>query len=70
MLWKMVSSQSASVVEKRMIYLNTDHSGLNKFRHEDDENFQLLLRELMEIAKDAVSRHHEGTVLFHIQECH
>ena len=64
----MVSPQSASVVEKRMIYLNTKHSGLNKFRHENDENFQLFLPELINITKDAVNRHHEGTILFLIRD--
>lgn len=29
-----------------MIFLNTDHSGLNKFSGEDDENFALLLPEI------------------------
>jgi hypothetical protein len=29
-----------------MMFLNTDHSGLNKFSGEDDENFALLLPEI------------------------
>ncbi|EON65753.1 hypothetical protein W97_04992 [Coniosporium apollinis CBS 100218] len=46
--WKarFVSAQSASLLGKRMMFLNTDHSGLNKFSGMDDENFALLLPEI------------------------
>lgn len=42
----MGSSQSASLLGKRMIFLDVDHSGLNKFSGEDDENFRLVLPEI------------------------
>lgn len=43
---EIVSSQSATLLGKRMMFLNTDHSGLNKFSGEDDENFALVLPEI------------------------
>jgi hypothetical protein len=51
----MVSSQSASLVGKRMMSLNTDHSGLNKFSGKDDENFKLVLPEIRRMVKDGPS---------------
>ena len=35
--------------------LNTDHSGLNKFSGEDDENFALVLPEIQRIVRDGPS---------------
>jgi hypothetical protein len=44
-----------------MIFLDADHSGLNKFSGEDDENFKLVLPEIRRIVKDSAltvaSRH-------------
>jgi ABC-type uncharacterized transport system ATPase subunit len=34
-----------------MMFLNTDHSGLNKFSGEDDENFALLLPEIQRMVE-------------------
>lgn len=51
----MVSSQSASLVGKRMMFLNTDHSGLNKFSGKDDENFELVLPEIRRMVEDGPS---------------
>ena len=57
---KTVTSQSATLIGKRRIYLNTDHSGLNKFRGEDDENFWLFLPEVKEIVERANTQHSTG----------
>jgi hypothetical protein len=38
-----------------MLYLNTDHSGLNKFRGLDDSNFALLLPEIQRVVKGGPS---------------
>jgi hypothetical protein len=38
-----------------MMFLNTDHSGLNKFSGEDDENFALVLPELRRMAEGGTS---------------
>jgi hypothetical protein len=43
------------------MYLDTNHSGLNKFRGEDDENFQLVLPEVKDIVEYAATRHSKGT---------
>ena len=56
-----VGFQSATLVGKRRMYLNANHSGLNKFRGEDDENFQLLLPEVKGIVEYATTRHFKGT---------
>ncbi|RWA06025.1 hypothetical protein EKO27_g9081 [Xylaria grammica] len=55
--WKqrVVDVQSASIHGKRMIYMNTDHSGLNKFCGADDENYLLLLPEIQRMVKSAPS---------------
>ncbi|KAF2499993.1 hypothetical protein BU16DRAFT_233539 [Lophium mytilinum] len=55
--WKtqVVDTQSASLLGKRMIFLETDHSGLNKFGGEDDSNYALLLPEIERIVRDAPS---------------
>ncbi|KAK8905606.1 hypothetical protein QC760_005530 [Botrytis cinerea] len=52
---QVVSSQSATLLGKRMIFLNTDHSGLNKFSGEGDENFTLLLPEIQRMIRDGLS---------------
>lgn len=57
---KTVTSQSATLIGKRRIYLDTDHSGLNKFRGEEDANFQLLLPELKHIVEVATAQRHRG----------
>ena len=41
-----MSQQSATQHGKRMIPLDTNHSGLNKFSGEDDKNFRLVLPEI------------------------
>ena len=47
-----MNPQSASLLGKRKIFLNTDHSGLNKFSGVDDENFALVLPEIRRICED------------------
>lgn len=47
-----MSSQSASLFEKRRMVLHTNHSGLNKFNEEDDENFKLVLLEIRRLVQD------------------
>ncbi|KAH6694361.1 P-loop containing nucleoside triphosphate hydrolase protein [Leptodontidium sp. MPI-SDFR-AT-0119] len=62
---QMVNSQSASLLGKRMMFLDADHSGLNKFGGEDDDNFKLVLPEIRRMVKDGPSivaeRYHTGT---------
>ncbi|KAF2803835.1 uncharacterized protein BDZ99DRAFT_546416 [Mytilinidion resinicola] len=55
--WKtrFVDAQSASLLGERMMYLNTDHSGLNKFSGEDDSNYALLLPEIERIVREGPS---------------
>ena len=48
-----VDHQSACLHGKRAIYLNTDHSGLNKFSGPDDENFLLVGREIERMINEA-----------------
>lgn len=50
-----MSQQSATQLGKRMIPLDTDHSGLNKFSGEDDENFRLVLPEIQRMVKSGGS---------------
>jgi hypothetical protein len=38
-----------------MMSLYTDHSGLNKFSGEDDENFKLVLPEIRRMIRDGPS---------------
>ncbi|CAG8948701.1 hypothetical protein HYFRA_00001822 [Hymenoscyphus fraxineus] len=61
-LWKrkLVSTQSASLHGKRMIFLDTDHSGLNKFSGIEDENFALLLPELRRMVDTQMSVLHKN----------
>ncbi|EPE24649.1 TPR-like protein [Glarea lozoyensis ATCC 20868] len=47
-----VTMQSSSLQGRRMIPLNTDHSGLNKFNGENDENFLLVLPEIRRMVRD------------------
>lgn len=35
-----------------MMFLNTDHSGLNKFSGENDSNYMLLLPEIQRIVRE------------------
>jgi hypothetical protein len=42
---------SATAIRKRMIPLSTNHSGLNKFSGPHDENFKLLLPEILRMVK-------------------
>lgn len=46
-----VHFRSASLNGKRVMYLTTDHSGLNKFHGLEDENFQLVLPELQRMVQ-------------------
>ncbi len=48
-----VDFQSASLNGKRLMYLTTDHSGLNKFHGLEDENFQLVLPEIQRMVQAA-----------------
>lgn len=50
-----VEAQSASLLGKRMIFLDTDHSGLNKFNGRHDENFALLLPEIQRMVDSGPS---------------
>lgn len=52
---QIVSAQSASFHGKRVVFLNTDHSGLNKFSGKDDENFALLLPEIQRMVNHGPS---------------
>jgi hypothetical protein len=38
-----------------MLFLDTDHSGLNKFSGKDDENFALVLPEIRRMVTDGPS---------------
>ena len=46
-----VDFQSASLNNKRSMYLTTDHSGLNKFHGLEDENFRLVLPEIQRMVQ-------------------
>ncbi len=50
---QVVDFQSASLNNKRSIYLTTDHSGLNKFHGLEDENFRLVLPEIQRMVQAA-----------------
>ena len=50
-----VDAQSASLPGKRIMFLNTDHSGLNKFSGMLDENFALLLPEIQRMVRNGHS---------------
>jgi hypothetical protein len=49
-----VTPQSASLQGRRTIPLNTDHSGLNKYNGENDENFLLVLPEIRRMVRDGL----------------
>ncbi|KAL9117774.1 MAG: hypothetical protein Q9187_005686 [Circinaria calcarea] len=60
---QIISPQSASLLGKRMMFLDTDHSGLNKFSGKDDENFALVLPEIQRMVNDGpsiVAGHHRA----------
>jgi hypothetical protein len=50
-----VGRQSATLVGQKMMYMDADHSGLNKFGGVDDRNFMLLLPELQNMIKNGSS---------------
>ena len=52
-----VNSQSATLLGKRRIHLDADHSKLKKFRSADDENFQLFLPEFKKMVSHAIDDH-------------
>ncbi|KFY07138.1 hypothetical protein V492_07413, partial [Pseudogymnoascus sp. VKM F-4246] len=59
---RVVTASSATLSGRRMIFLNTDHSGLNKFSGKNDENFALLLPEIQRMIDDGpsiVARRHQ-----------
>ena len=57
---KTVTPQSATLTGKRRMFLETDHSGLNKFWGEQDDNFQLFLPEVRTIVSYAIKYHNKG----------
>lgn len=66
------------MIGKRMIYMDADHSGLNKFSGQEDRNFKLLLPEIQRMVKyspSAVADRHrtKGRLLhrwsFRAQQC-
>ena len=59
----MVKQRSAIQEGKDMMYLFTDHSGLNKFSGNDDPNFQNVRKVIEGMAMDAsstVRRNYDG----------
>ncbi|RDW83502.1 putative kinesin light chain 1 protein [Coleophoma crateriformis] len=52
---KVVNQQSARLLGKRAMFLETDHSGLNKFSGADDENFILVRSEIQRMVEDGPS---------------
>ncbi|KIN05367.1 hypothetical protein OIDMADRAFT_177562 [Oidiodendron maius Zn] len=52
---QVVGPQSATLLGKRMMFLDTDHSGLNKFGGEDDENFLRVLPEILSMVEGGAS---------------
>ena len=47
--------QSATLVGQMMMYMDSDHSGLNKFSGLNDGNFMRLLPELRRMVEDNAS---------------
>jgi hypothetical protein len=47
--------QSATLVNQKLMYMDADHSGLNKFSGRDDSNFMLLLPELRRMVNNSGS---------------
>jgi len=52
---QIVKPQSSGFVGAKMIYLDTDHSGVAKFSGLQDENFTLVLPEIRKMARDGPS---------------
>ncbi|KFX97135.1 hypothetical protein V490_02942 [Pseudogymnoascus sp. VKM F-3557] len=52
---RVVTASSATLIERRMIFLDTDHSGLNKFTGKDDENYALVLPEIQRMVDNGPS---------------
>lgn len=52
---KVVTASSATLSGRRMIFLHTDHSGLNKFSGTNDENYALVLPELQRMVNNGPS---------------
>ena len=48
------------MIGKGKLYLHTDHSGLNKFTGEDDENYQVFIKEMEMIVNSAWSSSQTG----------
>ncbi|KFY32634.1 hypothetical protein V493_00017 [Pseudogymnoascus sp. VKM F-4281 (FW-2241)] len=60
---RVVTASSATLSGRRMIFLNTDHSGLNKFSGENDENYALLLPEIQRMVdkgRSVVTSRHQS----------
>jgi hypothetical protein len=47
--------QSATLINQKLMYMDADHSGLNKFSGRDDSNFMLLLPELRRMVENSGS---------------
>jgi hypothetical protein len=47
--------QSATLISQKLMYMDADHSGLNKFSGRDDNNFMLLLPELRRMIENSRS---------------
>lgn len=59
----MVEQRSAVREGNNMIYLLTDHSGLNKFSRDEDPNFRSVCAKVEKVAKEAssiVQRNYDG----------
>lgn len=52
---KVVTVSSGTLSGRRMVFLNTDHSGLNKFSGENDENYAWLLPEIQRMVDNSPS---------------
>jgi hypothetical protein len=48
-----VGRQSATLVGQKLMYMDADHSGLNKFSGRDDSNFTRLLPELRRMVENS-----------------
>jgi hypothetical protein len=48
-----VSTQSATLVSQKLMYIDANHSRLNKFSRRDNSNFRQLLPELRRIVKNS-----------------
>ncbi|KFZ04937.1 hypothetical protein V501_08833 [Pseudogymnoascus sp. VKM F-4519 (FW-2642)] len=52
---RVVTASSATLSGRRMIFLHTDHSGLNKFSGRNDENYALVLPEIQRMVNNGPS---------------